>query len=48
MGHLLVGREQDESGWFDVRLSEHDGECLHGQGAEPEQKGGAGVGVRPH
>lgn len=48
MGRLLVGREQGKSGWFDVRLSQHDGERLHDQGAQPEQKGGAGVGVRPH
>lgn len=38
MGRLLFGREQVEPGWFDLRLSEHDGERLDDQSAQAEQK----------
>lgn len=44
-GHVLLCREQAESGWLRLRLSEHDGERLDDQSAEAEQKEGVAVSV---
>lgn len=45
VGRLLLCREQAESGWLLLRLSEHDGERLDDQGAQAEQKERVAVSV---
>ena len=45
-GVLLFGGEQAESGWFHLCLSEHDGERLDDERAQPEDEWRRCVSVR--
>lgn len=45
VGRLLLCREQAESGWLLLRLSEHDGERLDDHSAQTEQKERVAVSV---